>query len=283
MDHQIGEDGATSGSSLEEETRAEGAKLIRSAFDAARASGRLDWWRMSVAVLKNRLLDATERTFDEERWGAATFSEFVGLYPDVIAVDDSTRPATVELVDHADPSTAPALRLGDRIRRDLWHAVLDHTSGDLHLWRDGRAVAVPPDEAGGAQNDPRLPTIDQDTLDAWRKSFVESVSPLPKPLDEATQRWQAERLHDNLLPGQLRGRWNGRLKQLVLERLDAWFEEAGIPWPPDVVEPRAAPARRRDGSTESLRSLIVEAVGAMTREELEEIRLPPAALLRTRK
>ncbi len=49
---------------------------------------------MTLAVLKNRVLDHTDRSFDEARWGAGSFREFVGMFPEVVSVDSSTRPPT---------------------------------------------------------------------------------------------------------------------------------------------------------------------------------------------
>lgn len=246
MDDEATQREAAADAPLDPKTREEGAKVIQSAFDAARSSGRFDWWRMTVAVLKNRILDVTNRKFDEARWGAQSFGDFVGLYPDVVSVDHSTHPPTVELVDHPDESPPAGLKPGDRIRQDLWRAVLDSTSGNTYVWRDDRAVVLPADEAADAEGEPRLPTIGDETLGEWRSAFVESLSPLPEQLADRAQRWQAGRLHDNVLPGHLRGRWNGRLKQHVLERLEAWFEDSGISRPDDVVEHRIALAAGRD-------------------------------------
>ncbi len=79
--------------------RLEGASLLRAAFERARASKRQDWRRMTLAVLKNRVLDHTDRSFDEARWGAGSFREFVGMFPEVVSVDSSTRPPTAELIE----------------------------------------------------------------------------------------------------------------------------------------------------------------------------------------
>lgn len=47
-------------------------ELVLRAFAWARASGRENWRVMTVALLKNRLLDLTEKKFDESRWGAGS-------------------------------------------------------------------------------------------------------------------------------------------------------------------------------------------------------------------
>ena len=123
-------------------------------------------------------------------------------------------------------------------------------------------------------------TVTAETLNQWRSEFIDSVSPLPDSLAPIVQRWQRQGLHDSALPSPLRGHWNGRLKHRVLERLDAWFADMSIQRPADVVESPPARAEAEVASTERLRKLVAQAVQGMTHDELEEIRLPPAALLR---
>ena len=52
---------------------------------------------MTIAVLKNRLLDLTAREFTEARYGATSFKDFVSHYPDILQLDDSVFPPVVEL------------------------------------------------------------------------------------------------------------------------------------------------------------------------------------------
>jgi hypothetical protein len=65
----------------------EGEELLMGAFEQARASGHPQWRQLRSAVLKNRLLSATGRTFDEARWGVEKFAEFLALFPDIVSVD----------------------------------------------------------------------------------------------------------------------------------------------------------------------------------------------------
>ncbi len=69
-------------------------ELIRAAFAKAQESGRPDWQRMTVAVLKNRILDLTEGTFRESDYdyGASTFQEFARNHGDILAFDDTRTP-----------------------------------------------------------------------------------------------------------------------------------------------------------------------------------------------
>ena len=55
----------------------EAQQLIVSAYERARSSGKLDWNKMTMAVLKNRLLDLTQGAFDETTYGATSFTDFV--------------------------------------------------------------------------------------------------------------------------------------------------------------------------------------------------------------
>ena len=72
-------------------------QLISRAYQQARRSGKPDWHRMTAAVLKNRLLEITSREFNEARYDASNFMEFVSRYPELLSVDDSEFPPVVTL------------------------------------------------------------------------------------------------------------------------------------------------------------------------------------------
>lgn len=136
---------------------------------------------MTLAVLKNRVLDHTDRSFDEARWGAGSFREFVGMFPEVVSVDSSTRPPTAELIegparegparpDAEAPVPAPVaavLTPERRVRSDLWRAVLDYSSGKAYVWDGERAVQTKPQDAE-TERRPRLPTATPQDLAEWR-------------------------------------------------------------------------------------------------------------------
>ena len=45
---------------LSPSAKSQGEALIRDAFDRARQAGKLEWHRMTTAVLKNRILQSTD-------------------------------------------------------------------------------------------------------------------------------------------------------------------------------------------------------------------------------
>jgi hypothetical protein len=270
----------------------EGEGLIRAAFEQARRSGRPEWQRMSLAVLKNRILDLTRREFDERDWGAENIREFASLFPAVANLDLATKPASVTLlgdlpgqvVESELPLPVPGTRAEWRIRKDLWDAILDGRSGSVYVWDNERAVPVPPDAWSDDDPRPRLPTVGRDEMLGWRSAFRdnEAASATDPSVREALDHWLQSWLTAAALPHRIRIRWIIELKRRVRERLEAWFDERGIHRPRDYIEVanKASPAEASE--TERLRDLVVRCVRAMTREELDELRLPPSVLLRVR-
>lgn len=275
--------------SEEAQLHAAGAALIRDAFAVSRKSGGEHWDRMTTAVLKNRILSLTDRSFDESDWGAASFREFVGGFPDLVDVDASVRPAQVVLRDPSLVSNETA-SIDDpqkRIRHDLWTAVLDFASEGEYVWRDGRAVLLAPGDVAPVDDIDRVPTITAERLDEWRSTFVaESVSEGLSPrIVDGLRLWQSERRPDWTIARFVRRRWNARLKKFVLRAIQDWFEARGESAPDDLVSVTSRAQRRPSSSphqddVDQLRDVVVRLVRAMTREELEELRLPAAAYLR---
>jgi hypothetical protein len=62
-------------------------ELLERAFRSARNTGKRDWNRRLVAVLKNRLLQLTNRNFKEEDFGATSLIELLARHRDLVAVD----------------------------------------------------------------------------------------------------------------------------------------------------------------------------------------------------
>jgi hypothetical protein len=274
-----------------QELHDEGKRLILAAFAEARDKGVPDWRRMTSAVLKNRLLALTNRRFTERRWNATSFRHFLAQYPDVLVIDASRHPPVVELRDQEleGPPTAAAageperlITAKHRIRSDLWQAVLDYSSGRGYVWDEDTAAAVAvaaPDE----DRRPTLPTVNEPAYASWRDEFAREHTPVVSTrLAEAIERWKSEGLPTTQLPAAVRGQWNAALKRHVLETLEAWFEAHQIEIPDDLVE-EVEPTRPPPASTEGLRDLVLACVAVMTREELEALSLPPAAVLRTRR
>lgn len=256
--------------------------LIKQAFDMARRSGK-DGRRMSLAVLKNRMLQLTRKQFQEVDYGATSFLALLQSVPDTVRID-ATHPVTIELIsipggDHE--IEAPTLE-SKRIREDLWRAALDYSSGVRYLWDgvDGVARIAAEGEEGRI-----LPSATREELALWRKEFVEQNANSEFTDDERDRlrRWCDEAQSTYFLPGKLRGPWNGELKRRVRGRLEAWFLAQGLAVPSDLVvstQPRVSEIVKE--SVEDLRNLVLRCVRAMTHEELRALSLPPAAVLRAR-
>jgi hypothetical protein len=269
--------------------------LIRSAFERARESGKPDWRRMSLAVLKNRILQLTKQAFREQDFGAPTFLAFVRLFGDLLEIDEATRPLTVILRPGTPDSPAEGdkqltLAPGDgqqlyvdspgtRVRPDLWNAVMDYSSGTTFGWdsHQQRARPIEPDE-----DRPRLPTITAGDLQAWRNAFVAAhADTLTGANLEKLTSWRDQGLATNALPPVLRKPWNAELKKEAIQRLRAWFEAQSLPVPTLLVKvggPEAKPGE----DVEALRKYVLDCVRVMTKDELEELRLPARVLMRAR-
>jgi hypothetical protein len=119
---------------------------------------------------------------------------------------------------------------------------------------------------------------------SWRDAFAERATIEFHRADfaNAVDRWRDESLTAQALPVPLQGRWVETLKSQVRGRLEKWFEANDIAAPPDLVG-RSAPAAEARDDTDQLRTLVIRCVQAMTRTELEELRLPPAVVLRARR
>lgn len=270
--------------------------LIRSAFEKARESGKPDWQRMSLAVLKNRILQLTKQAFREQDFGAANFGAFVRLFDDLLEIDESTRPLTVILRTGTPKSPADAetqLTLtpatdgqqlyvdspGTRVRPYLWNAVMDYSSGTTFGW-DSQQQRARPIEAG--EDLPRIPTITAADLQSWRNSFAEAhAETLTGANLEKLKTWRDHGLATNALPAVLRKPWNAELKKEAIQRLRAWFEAQHIPVPALLVKAGAADAKPEE-DIEALRKYVMDCVRVMTKDELEELRLPARVLFRAR-
>ena len=248
--------------------------LIRHAFDKARESGRPDGHRMSVAVLKNRLLDLTGRTFREADYGASTFREFVTEHDDVLGLDESTiRPVAI-LKGAASERQADLGSEHSRIRSDLWWAVLDFSSRQKYSWDPAGRVArtASPGEAPG----PEMPTITADTFTEWKTEFAESVDTAER--DDRLVEWTNNRRPANFLAPPLRHRWNGYLKAKARDRLLAWFAQHELDPPRDLMEARRPVGGETRG--EDLRKRLIACLRSMSAGELERVQIPASALLR---
>jgi hypothetical protein len=242
--------------------------LIVTAFRTARDRGKPDWRRMTIAVLKNRLLQLSHGVFHERNHGALSFREFLSSYSHILRIEDDN----VELIE---PEMTEGIMADTdamhRIRPDLWQAVVDFSSGKKYAWdvSQERAREARPEDTL------LLPTLRREEMTGWRDKFVSTHGSKP-----ALQRWRDESLGTKALPSELQGKWNGFVREKVVDRLRHWFSSHGLSAPTLVQGMKNK--TEHETSTEQLRSTIAACVAVMTEEELAEIRLPPAAVLRAR-
>ena len=203
-------------------------ELLERAFSSARDSGKPDWNRMLVAVLRNRLLQLTNRSFKTQDLGASSLVELVSRYGDLVAIDRTVKPVMIEWRGSL-PEPAPGV---GRVRPDLWRAVLDLSSGLQYEW-DAAAGSVRP--VATADPTRKLPTVDAATLVGWREAFATAhASMLPEPRDRDHLRtWVGAALGRQGLPAPLRRLWSDYLKGEVVARLTSWFHDSGYE-PPDL-------------------------------------------------
>lgn len=254
--------------------------LVESAFEAAKESGRADWQTMTTAVLKNRILDATSRQFDERDYGATSITGAVRLIPDLIELDETTQPPRVTLLakgahrtkDHTRESQ-PARSAG-RVRPDLWDAVLNYSSPGAFVWDGSKAVRV---EENEEHNRLRLPTISQDDMAAWRQTFAKQNA--DRQLDD----WANRGLTTLGLPVDLRKPWNQFIKTNALNILSAWFDEQGIEPPADTLANSTSKRPSSDqADAEELRRFLLRCVAVMKPSELAAVQIPASVALRAK-
>lgn len=256
-------------------------QLIAQAYEQARRSGKQDWKKMTTAVLKNRLLDLTEGTFDQAAYGATTFMDFVARNSDTLKVDSSTVPPVVELRNAARPPQ-PSDETVDvattyRVRPDLWKAALDYSSGRRYVWDLAQRKAVP---SAGRAGELIISTVTANVQRGWRQQFITDVKQTLSD-DEADQidRWLQEHLGVAHLPVRLMSRWNNSFRDSVHEHLLQWFAKSNLQ-PPDDMMSIDGGTSGSSAETEALRELVLSVVRKMTRDELSRLTLPPGAVLR---
>jgi hypothetical protein len=257
--------------------------LIERAFGLARQSGKPDWWVMTIPVLKNRLLLLTKNTFKESDFGATSFRNFLSRVPEIVRVDEAPPPGFV-ILKSAAPATevrerSPSSKFrGERIRADLWRAVLDYSSGNRYVWDISQQAAKP---ATLNEDGLVLPTISADELDEWRAEFVAAHKPLDAEVAKLVEGWSKSRLPTAGLPAATRPVWNKYLKRKVELRLQRWFESNSIE-APAIMEARQE-SGAPDQQTEALREFIIDCVKIMSSRELLELRISPDTALRAKK
>ncbi len=255
------------------------ADLIERAFGLARQSGKTDWWAMTIPVLKNRLLLLTKNTFKEADFGASSFRDFLGKNSDIVRVDLTALPGLAILKSAAPAgSEGPVARVfrGERVRADLWRAVLDYASGLRYVWDASQQAARP---ASTGEDGLLLPTVTAADLDEWRAEFTTLHKQSDTQVTKLVEGWRKERLPTVALPPAMRPAWNTYLKRKVEYRIKIWFENNSIVVPAIMEERQELGAPERQ--VEALREFIAGCVRTMSKEELLELRISPATAMRT--
>ena len=265
------------------------------AFEQARASGRSDWAEMTVAVLKNRLLTITNRSFTESDYNAANLAEFVALYPEDLEVIPHRYPLAVRLKNPSAVAALPPTTEQDvppqvvRIREDLWRAVVRTPKyGRAYVWDRSAGVAR---QADPGDPNPVLPSLAGSSgLADLRDTFYDEESerlrnepPAKARLDD----WHRRGYEAAYLAPASRRRWTAFLSQAVLGRLRVFFSSNDIVPPDDLVsdsQGRSAVEHRQlgtgSGDLGGLRTLVHQCVAVMTEQELSDLRISPAVMLR---
>lgn len=259
--------------------------LVLQAFGSARRRGKPDWYRMAPAVLKNRLLDVTDRRFDQSQYGVERFADLLPLLSELVALDTSSgqrivelRPGARALLEEDDSGDDGPSRF--RVRPDLWDAVLDFSSGVVWRWDAETGQALPSTEEA-TPDDERLPTIAAELFAQWRHTFIaEHAAEIPPDAIAAAEEWAELGRRSEMLPRSLRGKWFAFLKDRVVATLETWFAENGLAVPRDLRE-QAHPQRGRSDHVEELRDFVIRCVRKMSPAELETLQLPASAAFRT--
>jgi hypothetical protein len=254
-------------------------ELIERAFTQARRSGKPEWWVMAIPVLKNRLLQITGQKFKEAEFGASSFREFLQHQTDVLQIDDSFMPGAVTLKS-ANKLTAPsstATQPRDRIRPDLWRAVLDYSSGNSYVWDPASSTAIVGSKTDDALS---LPTLSAEAFKEWKGEFLATLS-AQESEGSRLKEWQEHSLPSVVLPSVVRFSWNRFVKQKVQTTLMEWFEKHHIA-APSLTQLQAASTENSQDETERIREFVIECVKKMSKEELERLSIPSGAAFRVR-
>jgi hypothetical protein len=256
------------------------SKLIQSAFEQASKSGKPDWYRMTIAVLKNRLLTLTNGQFKETTFGAQTMRDFIKLAGDIVRLDDAGHLPVVVLLGEEPVEMPRESPPRIRVRADLWRAIVDYSSHSTFVWdQEGNRARM----KLVTDDLPILPTITEHDLRDWRRSFADRhVAGLGAATINEVKVWQERILSSKVLPRYLAEKWLTELRDKVLTRLRLWFSESGIEEPPDLLQ--AFDASKFESTTGSdinaLRRLAIDCIKIMNEQELSELRFPPGVFLR---
>lgn len=282
--------------------------LVLAAFEAAHRKKKPDWHQMTLAVLKNRLLQMTNGGFRVEDYAVETLAQFVGRVPDLVRFDAGP-PSRVWLTERAlsqvqskTQTFAPSAGEKDvdwksiRIRDDLWKGIVDFAGPELYVWDSVDQVVRPRRVTDGVEARD-FPTLSAQEFEGWRADWVESIrGDLGGGAEQSLMSDWADgsgRVTD--LPPRLRGKYLEWFKKRITARLEQWFASHGLTLPEDIhvlTDARAISTASISGEhvrnqsvrevveEQRLRSNVTRAVGLMTFDELKSLQLPASVITR---
>lgn len=298
--YDVADDAAQNDPTSEDSRNAELKQLLLAAFESAKRTRKDGWQQMTFAVLKNRLLQLTDRQFTEQRYGVESVRQLLALVPDLVIIEEEGGHNIVRLRSedsltppkHFQPElqqVAPIHKPGQptkavRIRDDLWKAILNYDSDEFYVWDPEKQIARP--KVVTDIDLPVMPTVTPVDLSSWRRDFA-SIQPGSTATAELVSTWATGRGKTTDLPRHLRGQWLEHLKESVIQRLSEWFKTNEIPAPSDLTLAAQNRSAVPDAmgiedvvETRRLRGSVMQVVNKMTHEELERLTLPMSAIIR---
>lgn len=271
--------------------RDEALKLVNVAFMQAQRKMGTNATSMSLGVLKNRLLQITDRRFDPKEFGASDMRSFVAMLEPHVVLSHETPHGEVQLVASraresvskpiparrltntnsvTDRAPDEALKRNGRIREDLWVAIMDYTSGQTYVWDERFGVAR---VSSGVEDFPMMPTLTAIELGEWRRTFLSEHRNDIQDSDLASAlRWEELGLATSYLPAQLQQPWNRELALRVRQRLQEFFSGLNSKASSIAGTPAASlePEQARDELAESLAAAKDRGDGFMVGELLAQ-------------
>lgn len=245
---------------------------------------------MRSAVLKNRLLQLTEREFDEARYGGGSMVAVALRVPGLLELV-SERPAVLKLTDPSvvsndAPLTAEKRQVASpfrwkdvRLRPDLWHAVVASRSGTTYVW-DVLTEQAREQTLLDGQSQFVLPSIGPEELAKLRAQFSAERVQDPQMKDRIAG-WLDD--FATPIPKRIRREWAEYLKSVAVTRVQEWFQMRGIQPPADLLQFASTadlPATSDVVRTRTLKSSLLRAIQMMTEEELRQVLVPASVLMR---
>lgn len=227
---------------------------------------------VTTAVFKNRLIDKTNRDFDETDYGVPTVRAFVRLFPHLLTITEDGRSTFVGL---SEPDVVgqeiDVPRLGRRrIRADLWRASLDYASRTTYVWDASAGIARPVEP--GEDGLPSFPTMTPEGISAWRREFLETLGTKGLELRD----WATSNAKTADLPIQLRSGWNRYQAEKVIAHARESLASVGA----DGVEVFETASPAATPRVSAVREFMHKYIDVATDEELAALSLNPLVAMR---